>query len=176
MVQIANVGKSNSSLAWLSEPVRAWFEAVFPDGPTPAQELAWPVIAACEHSLLVSPTGSGKTLAAFLAILDRLFRAHLSGTLSPGLQCVYISPLRSLNYDIARNLNAPVDGIRLRLDCEQSPVTVGVRTGDTSAHFRRKLRDKPPHILITTPESLSLLLSQASCARTLAWRHAHCRR
>ena len=130
----------------------------------PAQELAWPPIAAGEHVLLISPTGTGKTLAAFLAILDRLFRARQAGTLGPGLRCVYVSPLRSLNYDIERNLAAPLEGIGRRLELDASPIRVGVRTGDTSAYERRKLRDDPPHVLITTPESLSLLLSQE------AWR------
>src|SRR5262245_9410782 len=87
----------------LSGPVRNWFAATFPEGPTPAQEMAWPPIAAGEHVLLVSPTGTGKTLAGFLAILDRLFRAHLEGSLEPALRCVYVSPLRSLGYDIGRN-------------------------------------------------------------------------
>ncbi len=150
------------ALALFTTPVRAWFQAAFPEGPTPAQELAWPPIAAGEHVLLVSPTGTGKTLAAFLAILDRLFRAHESGTLATGLRCVYVSPLRSLNYDIERNLSTPLEGIGQRLGCEKSPVRVGVRTGDTSAYERRRLRDHPPHVLITTPESLSLLLSQPS--------------
>jgi ATP-dependent helicase Lhr and Lhr-like helicase len=153
---------TNSPLALLSDPVRAWFGAAFPEGPTPAQELAWPLIAGSEHVLLVSPTGTGKTLAAFLSIIDRLVRAHESGTLAPELRCVYVSPLRSLNYDIERNLSTPLEGIRQRLDCAKSPVRVGVRTGDTSAYRRRKLRDEPPHVLITTPESLSLLLSQSS--------------
>ena len=80
---------------------------LIPEGPTPAQRLAWPPIAAGEHLLLVSPTGTGKTLAGFLAILDRLFRAHAEGTLAPGLRCVYVSPLRSLGYDIERNLADP---------------------------------------------------------------------
>ena len=160
---------TNPVLALFSGPVRAWFQAAFPEGPTPAQERAWPAIAAGEHVLLVSPTGTGKTLAAFLSILDQLFRAHESGTLTAGLRCVYISPLRSLNYDIERNLGVPLEGICQKFDCEKSPVRVGVRTGDTSAHERRKLRDQPPHVLITTPESLSLLLSQ-SC-----WQ-AHWRR
>ncbi|MFI5455044.1 MAG: DEAD/DEAH box helicase [Isosphaerales bacterium] len=152
--------ESNRALELLSGPVRAWFEETFPQGPTPAQEHAWPAIAAGEHVLLVSPTGTGKTLAAFLAILDRLFRAREKGTIAPGVRCVYISPLRSLNYDIERNLNLPLEGIRRRLDRDDSPVRVGVRTGDTSAYQRRNLRDHPPHVLITTPESLSLLLSQ----------------
>ena len=138
MDQSAFSANTNPALALLCGPVRAWFESAFPEGPTPAQELAWPSIAAGEHVLLVSPTGTGKTLAAFLAILDRLFRAHESGTLAPGLRCVYVSPLRSLNYDIERNLSTPLEGIRERLDCEKGPVRVGVRTGDTSACQRRK--------------------------------------
>jgi ATP-dependent Lhr-like helicase len=152
------------ALALLSGPVRDWFAGAFADGPTPAQRLAWPPIAAGEHLLLVSPTGTGKTLAGFLAILDRLFRAYAEGTLNPALRCVYVSPLRSLGYDIERNLAMPLEGIRQRMALDKCPVRVGVRTGDTSAYHRRKLRDRPPHLLITTPESLSLMLSQASWA------------
>jgi ATP-dependent Lhr-like helicase len=149
-------------------PVRDWFDAAFPGGPTPAQRRAWPAIAEGAHLLLVSPTGTGKTLAAFLAILDGLYHEHAEGTLAPGLRCVYVSPLRSLGYDIERNLSAPIEAIRQRLGLAESPVRIGVRTGDTSAHQRRKLRDEPPHLLITTPESLSLMLSQS------AW-HEHWR-
>jgi ATP-dependent Lhr-like helicase len=156
------VGRSTTRHLALSGVVRAWFEQTFPGGPTPAQELAWPSISAGENTLLVSPTGTGKTLAAFLAILDRLAAEHAAGTLGPGLRCVYLSPLRSLGYDIERNLSLPLEGIRAGLGLETSPITVGVRTGDTSSHHRAKLRDKPPHLLITTPESLALLLSQAS--------------
>jgi ATP-dependent Lhr-like helicase len=149
-------------LELLSSPVRSWFEQTFPQGPMPAQEHAWSAITAGDHVLLVSPTGTGKTLAAFLSILDRLFRADETGALTPGLRCVYISPLRSLNYDIERNLNAPLQAIRRQGASDGSPIRVGVRTGDTPAAERRKLRDHPPHVLITTPESLSLLLSQQS--------------
>src|SRR5690606_20785279 len=85
---------------------------------------------------------------------------HAAGRLAPGLRCVYVSPLRSLGFDIARNLSTPLEAIRGRLGLERSPVTVAVRNGDTSAHERRRLRDEPPHLLITTPESLALLLSQ----------------
>ena len=84
------------------------------------------------------------------------------------MRCVYVSPLRSLGYDIERNLAIPLEGIQRRLELDESPVRIGVRTGDTSPHVRRKLRDRPPHLLITTPESLSLLLSQAGWAEH--WR------
>jgi ATP-dependent Lhr-like helicase len=153
---------ASNALGVLSGPVRDWFLRTFPRGPTPAQSLAWPLIAAGEHVLLVSATGTGKTLAGFLAILDRLFRASAARTLEPGLRCVYVSPLRSLGYDVERNLAPPLEGIHRRLGVTENVIRVGVRTGDTSAHFRRKLRDDPPHLLITTPESLSLLLSQAT--------------
>jgi ATP-dependent Lhr-like helicase len=126
--------------------------------------MAWPVIAAGENALLIAPTGTGKTLAAFLFVVDRLFRERETGSIAPGLRCVYVSPLRSLNYDIERNLAGPLEQIARRLELDASPIRVGVRTGDTSTYERRKLRDDPPHILITTPESLSLLLSQE------AWR------
>ena len=128
------------ALAPLAGAVRDWFARTFPGGPTPAQALSWPEIARGENLLLVSPTGTGKTLAAFLAILDRLHREHAEGTLRDGLRCVYVSPLRSLGYDIERNLTGPLDEIRRAMGLERSPVTVGVRTGDTTAGARRALR------------------------------------
>ena len=153
-------GMRAHGLEGLASPVRDWFDDSFPYGPTPAQQLAWPITAAGEHLLLISPTGTGKTLAAFLAVIDRLYREYAAGSLAPGLRCVYVSPLRSLGYDIARNLANPLEGIGRRLGLSRGPVTIGVRTGDTSAYARRKLREQPPHLLITTPESLVLLLSQ----------------
>ena len=152
----------------LTGPVADWFDATFPGGPTPAQAAAWPLIGTRENLLLISPTGTGKTLAAFLAILQGLYDDHAAGTLQPGIRCVYVSPLRSLGYDIERNLNAPLDAIRQRMGWTESPIRVGVRTGDTTPYQRRKLRDEPPHLFITTPESLSLLLSQK--AWTPQWR------
>ncbi len=148
-------------------PVREWFAGAFPSGPTPVQAAAWPAVAAGENVLLISPTGTGKTLAAFLAVIDRLHREHAAGTLRPGLRCVYVSPLRSLGYDVEANLLKPLDAIRAGLGLEDSPVSVAVRTGDTPARERAKLRDRPPHLLITTPESLALLLAQPAWAA--AW-------
>lgn len=148
------------SLEVMSECVSGWFQETYPSGPTPAQSLGWPAIAAGRHTLLVSPTGSGKTLAAFLAILDKLLREWSERRLERGLRCVYISPLRSLGYDIERNLKDPLEAISRRMGLDKSPIAVGVRTGDSSAHHRRRVFDWMPHILITTPESLSLLLSQ----------------
>jgi len=152
----------DAALGLLCGPVRRWFLSAFPGGPTPAQVGAWPVIGAGEHVLLISPTGTGKTLAGFLAIIDRLVREHDEGRLEPGLRCVYVSPLRSLAHDIERNLTAPLSGIRELLGLATDPIRTGVRTGDTSAYERRRLRDEPPHLLITTPENLSLMLGQPS--------------
>jgi len=155
---------AGDGLDGLCDPVREWFEGAFPGGPTPAQRLAWPAIGSGEHVLLISPTGTGKTLAGFLAIVDRLMREHAGDGLKPGLRCVYVSPLRSLGYDVEKNLAVPLRGLQRLLGLGKCPIRVGVRTGDTTAHERRKLREGPPHILITTPESLSLLLSQSGWA------------
>jgi len=131
--------------------VREWFERAF-DGPTEVQALAWPAIATGEHTLISAPTGSGKTLAAFLWALDRLSRVPCS---SGHTRLVYVSPLKALAYDIDRNLRAPLRGIGADL-------TVGVRTGDTPQRERAAMRRNPPDILITTPESLYLLLSSGA--------------
>src|SRR5437762_4935703 len=128
---------------------RAWFERNFA-APTPAQALGWPAIAAGGHVLIQAPTGSGKTLAAFLSAIDRLTAAP-----GDGLRVLYVSPLKALNYDIERNLRGPLAGL-------ESSLRVGVRTGDTSAKERRELVKEPPDILITTPESLFLMLTSAA--------------
>src|SRR5215213_6783026 len=133
-------------LAPFSAKTREWFGRAFA-GPTPAQEAGWPAIATGGHVLIQAPTGSGKTLAAFLYGIDRLDRAP--GT---GLRLLYVSPLKALNYDVERNLRGPLAGIR-------SELRVGVRTGDTSPKERRELVKEPPDILITTPESLFLMLT-----------------
>src|SRR6187399_860964 len=129
-----------------SPQTRAWFEQAF-DGPTPAQELGWPAIARGGHTLIQAPTGSGKTLAAFLYGIDRL-----NPSPGEGLRLLYVSPLKALNYDIERNLRGPLAGLG-------SNLRVGVRTGDTPASERRDMVRTPPDILITTPESLFLLLT-----------------
>src|SRR5918911_5100037 len=130
-----------------SPRVRAWFEGTF-DRPTPAQERGWPAIASGEHTLIQAPTGSGKTLAAFLYGIDRLAEEGAGR----GLRLLYVSPLKALNYDIERNLRGPLAGL-------QSDLRVAVRTGDTPQKERRELLKDPPDILITTPESLFLLLT-----------------
>src|SRR5436190_22197319 len=135
--------------AAFSSATREWFGRAFA-APTPAQELGWPAIASGEHVLIQAPTGSGKTLAAFLSAIDRL-SAHPG----EGLRVLYVSPLKALNYDIERNLRGPLAGL-------ESKLRVGVRTGDTPAKERRALVKSPPGILITTPESLFLLLTSAA--------------
>jgi ATP-dependent Lhr-like helicase len=139
-------------------PVRQWFAANF-QGPTPVQSRGWPVVAAGRHTLLVAPTGSGKTLAAFLWALDRLTR--LPPDADPGVRVVYVSPLKALVYDVERNLRAPLAGIRRAaesLGLALRDVRVAVRTGDTPARERQRLGREPAEILVTTPESLYLVL------------------
>jgi ATP-dependent Lhr-like helicase len=136
-------------------PVFAWFAAKYGE-PTPAQREAWPHLARGENLLLASPTGTGKTFAAFLGVLDRLAQQHATGTLLEGIQCVYVSPLRALSYDLEKNLREPLR----ELFGEKPPIRVELRSGDTSAGARARQFTKPPHILLTTPESLCVLLSQ----------------
>ncbi|HSL68102.1 MAG TPA: DEAD/DEAH box helicase, partial [Actinomycetota bacterium] len=155
-----------------SPAVRAWFDASF-ESPTPAQVQGWPAIASGGHTLILAPTGSGKTLAAFLWALDRLGGEP---TPPPAERCrvLYVSPLRALAVDVEKNLRAPLAGIRLaaeRLGVQLHEPTVAMRTGDTSANERRSISKRPPDILITTPESLYLMLtSQArEVLRTVRW-------
>lgn len=135
--------------------VSEWFGRTF-SGPTPAQAAAWPQIRAGRNVLIVSPTGTGKTFAAFLQVLHELALLHASGQLSEGLQCLYLSPLRALGYDLEKNLMTPLHAIY----GENPPIRVGLRSGDTETAERQRQWTAPPHILLTTPESLSLLLSQ----------------
>jgi ATP-dependent Lhr-like helicase len=143
-----------------SEPTRTWFGAAFAS-PTAAQEAAWDAVADGRHALVVAPTGSGKTLAAFLWSLDRVMAAPPP---PPEHRCrvLYVSPLKALAVDVERNLRAPLVGIRHaaeRLGVDVPEVTVGIRSGDTPAAERRRLTAHPPDVLITTPESLFLMLT-----------------
>jgi ATP-dependent helicase Lhr and Lhr-like helicase len=148
-------------LAPFSTPTRDWFAETFP-APTRAQALGWPAISAGQHVLIHAPTGSGKTLAAFLWCLDRLFSEPRPEAREARLRVLYVSPLKALTYDVERNLRAPLAGIRRtaqRAGLELPEVRVASRTGDTPAEARRQLAKDPPDILVTTPESLYLLLT-----------------
>lgn len=148
-------------LGRFSPPVQEWFATSFP-APTPAQEQGWPAIAGGDHTLILAPTGSGKTLAAFLWGLDRLSAEPPPEDRSARTRLLYISPLRALAVDVERNLRAPMAGIALaaeRLGLPAATPTVGMRTGDTAADERRALIRRPPDVLITTPESLFLMLT-----------------
>jgi ATP-dependent helicase Lhr and Lhr-like helicase len=149
--------------------VARWFGAQFP-GPTPAQAAAWPAIASGRDVLIAAPTGSGKTLAAFLSAIDALVRQAATGELADATQVVYVSPLKALSNDIQRNLEQPLSGIAAELSAlgiEAAPIRTQVRTGDTPQAARAAMRKNPPHILVTTPESLYLLLTSESGRRML---------
>ena len=148
-------------LEQFSEPTRAWFAAAFAE-PTPAQTGAWAAIGAGRHALVVAPTGSGKTLSAFLWSIDRLVSTPPPEDRKRRCRVLYVSPLKALAVDVERNLRAPLAGIGHtadRLGVPVPSVSVGVRSGDTSAADRRRLVTSPPDIMITTPESLFLMLT-----------------
>ncbi|HXW87320.1 MAG TPA: ATP-dependent helicase [Streptosporangiaceae bacterium] len=154
-------GLQTSGLAGFSEATRAWFDSAFAE-PTPAQAQAWDAIRRGEHTLVIAPTGSGKTLAAFLWAIDRLAREPVPADPRRRCRVLYISPLKALAVDVERNLRSPLAGVShaaRRLGLPEPDIRVAVRTGDTAADERRKLVSKPPDILITTPESLFLMLT-----------------
>ncbi|HEY8526191.1 MAG TPA: DEAD/DEAH box helicase [Acidimicrobiales bacterium] len=153
------------ALDLFSPAVRAWFESSF-RAPSAAQAQGWPAIAQGDHTLILAPTGSGKTLAAFLWSIDRLATHPPAGGAGRrerrGTSVVYVSPLRALAVDVEKNLRAPLVGIRAAAERLGEPFrepTVGLRTGDTPAEVRRQLVRRPPDILITTPESLYLMVT-----------------
>jgi len=150
--------------------IAAWFEGKFGQ-PTAPQAQGWPEIAAGRNTLIAAPTGSGKTLSAFLVCIDRLFRQAVAGQLEEGVQVVYVSPLKALSNDIQRNLHLPLMEIReqcLAAGVDPPDIRVAVRTGDTTASERAKMMRKPPHILVTTPESLYLLVTSEKGRQRLA--------
>jgi ATP-dependent Lhr-like helicase len=141
--------------------VEKWFQQRF-GAPTRPQELGWREIAAGHDSLISAPTGSGKTLAAFLICLDKLVRAARAQTIADATQVVYISPLKALSNDIHRNLEVPLAEIAALAEEEGislMPIRTAVRTGDTPVSERGKMLKKPPHIIVTTPESFFILLT-----------------
>ena len=150
--------------------VRDWFEAEFA-APTACQAAAWPRIRSGGHTLIAAPTGSGKTLAAFLAVIDELADEARRGILDDAIRVVYVSPLKALSYDIERNLDAPLRGIAEQAErLGEPPVTLRamVRTGDTPPAARQAMARQPPHLLVTTPESLHILLTSESGRNALA--------
>jgi ATP-dependent Lhr-like helicase len=148
-------------LGWAHPLVRTWFLEKF-GSPTEPQEQGWPHILANRSTLICAPTGSGKTLAAFLACIDRLVRKAIAGELQDATEVLYVSPLKALGNDVQKNLNGPLGEI-LELAGRQGflmpEIRTAVRTGDTLAHERRAMQKHPPHILVTTPESLYILLT-----------------
>lgn len=156
-------------LEWAHPLVRDWFVSAF-GTPTEPQVQGWPHILAGKTTLISAPTGSGKTLAAFLACIDRLVRQALAGELGDNIEILYVSPLKALGNDIQKNLDLPLAGI-LRLAGERGilmpEIRTAVRTGDTLMHERRAMLKRPPHILVTTPESLYILLTAAKSRELL---------
>jgi ATP-dependent helicase Lhr and Lhr-like helicase len=149
------------ALGWAHPVVREWFIGKF-GTPTSPQELGWPPILAGRPTLISAPTGSGKTLAAFLICIDQMIRKAIAGSLAPTTEVVYVSPLKALSNDVQKNLEQPLREIQ-QLALERGylcpPVRTAVRTGDTSPAERRAMLKRPPHILVTTPESLYILLT-----------------
>ena len=148
-----------------SPAVRDWFRTSF-DAPTRAQRDGWKAIAAGDHTLILAPTGSGKTLAAFLWAIDRLAGQEPPADPAARTRVLYISPLRALAVDIEKNLRAPLAGIQHAADRLGTPLshapTVAIRTGDTPAAERQRMLRQPPDVLITTPESLYLMLTSSA--------------
>lgn len=155
-------GEGNESLPEDFQPyVKEWFNEQFPDL-SPPQKYSFELIHNCENSLISAPTGSGKTLSAFLSTLNELYRKGEEGELEDKIYVVYVSPLRALNNDIQRNLEEPLEGIKEKAEeqgLDVPEVRSAVRTGDTTDAEKAEMRKNPPHIMITTPESLGILLS-----------------
>jgi ATP-dependent helicase Lhr and Lhr-like helicase len=159
-----------SDAASFHPAVQSWFGKTFA-APTPAQARAWPEIMAGRHVLVAAPTGSGKTLAAFLAAIDQLVRQGVDSPLPDETSVVYVSPLKALSNDIQKNLEAPLAGIReelKRLGYSDVEIRTLVRTGDTPQSERTGMRRRPPHIVVTTPESLYILLGSDSGRKMLS--------
>jgi ATP-dependent Lhr-like helicase len=173
--QLSESSAEESALALFHPAVRTWFERRFPHGPTQAQTQGWPAIARGQDTLIAAPTGSGKTLSAFLLCIDRLYRAADRGQLVDGtVDVVYVSPLKALVVDIRQNLQEPLEqiaDIARELGFTPPEVRVGARSGDTPASARAALIKRPPHFLITTPESLYLMVTAGKSREILRSVH-----
>ena len=157
------------SLEIFHPAVARWFAQTFP-APTEPQLHAWPEIKKQRHTLIAAPTGSGKTLAAFLSAIDDLVRLGLEGKLDDSTHVIYVSPLKALSNDVQRNLQTPLEGIQKELQAMGLPevnIRTLVRTGDTPASERTAMTKGPPHIVVTTPESLYILLTSDGGRRML---------
>ena len=157
-------------LAGFHPAVTEWFARKFGE-PTPPQRQGWPAIRERTHTLIAAPTGSGKTLAAFLCAIDDLVRQGLEDELPDRVQVLYVSPLKALSNDIEHNLQTPLEGIRAtlrELGYADVEIRTAVRTGDTPSHMRTKMVKSPPHIFVTTPESLYILLTSEGGRRMLS--------
>ena len=157
------------SLELFHPAVARWFARTFP-APTDPQLQAWPEIKQQRHTLIAAPTGSGKTLAAFLSAIDDLVRLGLEGKLDDTTHVIYVSPLKALSNDVQRNLQMPLEGIQKELQAMGLPevnIRTLVRTGDTPAAERTAMTKRPPHIVVTTPESLYILLTSEGGRRML---------
>src|SRR5262245_20935924 len=157
---------AEQALATLASPVQVWFRTAF-DKPTRGQRLAWPALAQGHHVLLAAPTGSGKTLAAFLPILSALLQEQ-----QMAVRCLYVAPLKALCSDAAKNLKRVAHQFVSHLPPDAPKLNIGLRTGDSSAAARRHLLIERPAILLTTPESLAVMLTQEVCHdafRTIRW-------
>jgi ATP-dependent Lhr-like helicase len=172
LLSTPTVAAAPGSLERFHPAVRVWFERRFPGGPTEAQVGGWPAIGAGRHTLVCAPTGSGKTLAGFLAAIDALYRAHDAGDLIEGVtRVVYLSPLKALAIDVRINLDEPlaeIAEVARELGFDPAPITVAVRTGDSTSWERQLMVRRPPNLLVTTPESLYLYLTAERSRATLA--------
>ena len=146
------------SLSSLSPEVRSWFEKTH-KGLTPPQHYSFKLISEGKNILITAPTGSGKTFSAFMSIISSLMRKEREGLLEDKVYCIYISPLRALNNDVYKNLSKPLEELYASLEGEKKKISIGVRTGDTTQSERQKQLRKPPNILVTTPESLAILIN-----------------
>ena len=149
--------------------VSTWFARRFTDGPSEPQALGWPHIRSGGNTLIAAPTGSGKTLAGFLVAIDTLYRAHAAGAVpGEGVQVVYVSPLKALAVDIHQNLERPlseIEAVAIELGLDVPQLSVAVRTGDTPQAARIAMTKSPPTLLVTTPESLYLLVTAERSGR-----------